>query len=59
MNERRIIIPGQTKTIWSENSAFQQQLKLWQLKNDIKPRKYDVMRSQDSAAIESMIEAGK
>ena len=41
-----MIDPDRKKTIWDPNSAFMQELEIYKLKSEIKPRKVDMMKSQ-------------
>ena len=41
-----IINPDKPKTIWDPNSAFMEQLQIYKLKSEIKPRKVSMMDAQ-------------
>ena len=45
-NTLNMIDPFHKPTIWDPNSVFMQELELYKLKSEIKPRKVDMMRAQ-------------
>ena len=53
-----IINPDKPKTIWDPKSEFMRELEIYKLKSEIKPRKVDMMRAQDSM-MKDMVEERK
>lgn len=45
-NKINMINVDHKPTIWDPNSAFMQELELYKLRSEIKPRKVDMMQSQ-------------
>lgn len=54
-----IIQPGKAKELFDPKSEFMKELEIQRIKCDIKPRKVDIMKSQDEFAIGCMLEETK